>query len=175
MKKKDTKFTIGVILIAIVVIIIAAVLIKNKKGFKYGEANNSAIENSSEEYVQYTDDGTKVNISKQLSAEKDFNGFKFSNIQLSARDGQTYFVATVTNTTDKDSADPIEVDLIFYTDKGEEVSTMYAIIGPVKSKESVTLTAQHMFDFTNAYDVKIISHKTATKSEANTVENQTNE
>ena len=32
MKKKDTKFTIGVILIAIVVIIIAAVLIKNKKG-----------------------------------------------------------------------------------------------------------------------------------------------
>ena len=51
---------------------------------------------------------------------------------------------------------------------------MYAIIGPVKSKQSETLSAQQMFDFTNAYDVKIIAHKTATESETNTVENQTN-
>lgn len=167
--RKNKNIIKFLILIAIIVIIVV-IVINNRNGnsHKNDFASNT---NTTENNINYKelDDGTRVNISPKLNEEKIYNGLKFSNISLFSKDGITNIIADVTNTQSVDLPDYTNVDITFYDENGEKLESVMGIIMPLKASETTQLKASLMFDYSNAYDLKITEH-----SEENLTENSTN-
>ena len=112
------------------------------------------IEEKVEEYVERLEDGTKLNTIDKLNSEKNVQGLKITNTQLTTKDGRTVLLADVTNNTGKD----MEVTLIDITLKdaeGNEIVTVGGILSPMKAGETIQLTNGMTLDYANAYDFEI--------------------
>lgn len=168
------KFLIPIVIVVIIVIIVI-IVINNKKG---SSPKNDITNNTNNKNVYYKelDDGTKVNISPKLNEEKIYNGLKFSTFSLFSKDGITYLIAEVTNIQSKDIPNYTNIDITFYDDNGKKLESVMGVIIPLKASESTQLKTSLMFDYSNAYDLKITEHSTknsAENSARNSAENLT--
>lgn len=142
------------ILLAIVVIIIAIVMVKSNNSSKEDNQEAEKIELSDIDYV-VTDDGTKVNNSETLKSEKNLNGLKISNIQLTTDpDGKTTLLADVENTTS--SATTTKFVKISILDKsGTVLAEVDGMIVALEAGETTQLNVGTSADYANAYDFEI--------------------
>lgn len=150
MKKKEKKMLIILIIVAIAIIAILWFIARGGKESKQEETNQVK-----EEFVQVQEDGTKVNISNKLKEEKELDGLKIGNIQLTEKDGQLTLLANVTNTTSQD-VDAFFIDIILYDKEENEIDTILGLVSPVKAGQTVELKAGITEDYANAYDFKVV-------------------
>lgn len=144
-KEKQLIITIFAIVASIAVIYMVAKII-NKN------AENKKDENViTEQYVQNLTDGTRINTSTKLNEEKNFQGLKITNIQLTKRNGKTELIADVENNTTKDTQAML-VDVILYNKEGKQIATMGGRISPIKKGEKKQFSTVSVLDYTEAYN-----------------------
>ena len=166
-KEKGKNLFLKIVLIAIIVGIIVFIImniVKIKKS-KEGVGQNNQKQNSEsqqveenavkEEFVQQTDDGTKVNVGSKITDDKDVNGLKFTNVQLTEKNNQATLLADVENATGKDIKDYTNLGITFLTKDGQEIITIKGILPPLKSGDKTQFNTGLTQDVANAYDIKI--------------------
>lgn len=163
-KEKGKNLFLKIVLIAIIVGIIVFIIMnivksKNSKegvGQNYQSESQQVEENAvKEEFVQLTDDGMKVNVGSKITDDKEVNGLKFTNVQLTEKDNQSTLLADVENATGKELKDYTNLDITFLTKDGQEIVTIKGILTPLKSGEKTQLNAGLTQDVANAYDIRI--------------------
>jgi regulatory protein YycI of two-component signal transduction system YycFG len=162
--EKEKNLFLKIVLIVIIVGIIVFIImniVKSKKS-KEGVGQNQNGESQQveenavkEEFVQQTDDGMKVNVGSKITDDKEVNGLKFTNVQLTEKDNQSTLLADVENATGKELKDYTNLDITFLTKDGQEIVTIKGILTPLKSGEKTQLNAGLTQDVANAYDIKI--------------------
>ena len=161
MKKKERRNLLILIIVAIVIIAILTGIRNSKNSVKNegenGTGNN--IENRTEnievgEYEQLLEDGTKLNTSEELKKEKEIEGIKITNIQLTEQGGQTVLLADVTNSTEAET-DVIGINIIVLDKEGNEIGRIPGAVSPLKPGESKQLNAGITEDYANAYDFRV--------------------
>ena len=129
---------------------------KNKKEENNNENVNTETENNvTEEFVQVLEDGTKLNTSTKLNETKQVGIYKFENIRVTEKDGQSLILADVTNTS-KNETDAKIVDIKLLDKDGKEIVTIGGIISPLKSGETKQFNSSMSLDYANIYDFEII-------------------
>lgn len=166
-KEKEKNLFLKIVLIAIIVGIIVFIImnIVKSKNSKEGVGQNNQKQNSEsqqveenavkEEFVQQTDDGTKVNVGSKITDDKDVNGLKFTNVQLTEKNNQSTLLADVENATGKNLTDYTNLDITFLTKDGQEIITVKGILPPLKSGDKTQFNTGLTQDVANAYDIKI--------------------
>lgn len=166
-KEKEKDLFLKIVLIAIIVGIIVFIIInivksKNSEegvGQNYQNQNGESqqVEENAvkEEFVQQTDDGTKVNVGSKITDDKDVNGLKFTNVQLTEKNNQSTLLADVENATGKNLTDYTNLDITFLTKDGQEIITVKGILPPLKSGDKTQFNTGLTQDVANAYDIKI--------------------
>lgn len=150
MKSNEKKMIL--ILILIVIILLSIIWFFTRKKEEIINENENQIV---EEFVQVQENGAKVNISNKLKEEKELDGLKIGDIQLTEMNGQLLLLANVTNTTSIDR-DAFYVNIILYNKEGQEIGTILGVISSVKANETVQLKAGITEDYANAYDFKVV-------------------
>ena len=165
--EKGKNLFLKIVLIAIIVGIIVFIImnIVKIKNSKEGVGQNNQKQNSEsqqveenvvkEEFVQQTDDGTKVNVGSKITDDKDVNGLKFTNVQLTEKNNQSTLLADVENVTGKDIKDYTNLGITFLTKDGQEIITIKGILPPLKSGDKTQFNTGLTQDVANAYDIKI--------------------
>ena len=155
------KIILGLIIVGIIVFIIMSIVKSNKAkkdaaNAAQGQGSQQVEENVvKEEFVQQTDDGTKVNVGSKITEDKEVGGLKFTNVQLTEKDNQSTLLADVQNATGRDITDYTNLDITFLTQDGQEIITIKGILAPIKAGETTQLNAGLTQDVANAYDLKI--------------------
>lgn len=149
--KKYNKI-IYIILLIIILIIILFIVKQNRKD---NNVNTIEQEANQGQLVQELEDKTKLNISTKLNEEKEIDGLKFTNIQLTQQNKQTILLADVTNISENATELKL-VDIVFLDREGNEVITVGGIISPLESGEKTQFNTSMTLDYTNVYDFKII-------------------
>ena len=171
MNKEKRFLTLIKILIFIVIVVVIGIIVINKK--KDEPLHNEVVNNTNTNtnkidnniYYKELDDGTKVNISPKLNEEKMYNGLKFYNFSLFSKDGMTYLIADVINTQSLDLSDYTNIDITFYDGNNNKLESVNGVIIPLKASESTQLKVSLMFDYSNAYDLKITEHSARNSTE----------
>lgn len=141
-----------IILLILIIIVAAIIFIANKKT---NNNENKLEENNTEGFVQMLDNGIKLNISTKLNQEKEINGLKFKNIQLTEQNGQSVLLADVINTNEK-ATELTLVDIELLDKAGNEIITIGGIISPLQPGATTQFNTGVALDCTNVYDFKII-------------------
>ena len=156
------KILLGLVIIGIIIFIIINI-VKNRE-IKGNTSKNVETEVNQqqeeenkveEEFVQHTEDGTKVNVGSKITDDREVDGLKFTNIQLTEKNNQSTLLADVENATGKNISDYTNLDITFLTKDGQEIITIKGILAPLKSGEKTQLNAGLTQDVANAYDIKI--------------------
>lgn len=163
-KEKRNNLFLKIVLIAIIIgitVFIIMNIVKIKK-YKEGIGKNQNSESQQveenavkEEFVQKTEDGTKVNVGSKITEDKDVDGLKFTNIQLTEKNNQSTLLADVENDTGKDLTDYTNLYVTFLTKDGQEIITIKGILLPLKSGDKTQFNTGLSQDVANAYDIKI--------------------
>ena len=152
MKKKEKQMILILILVAIVIIAIVYALTRPNGGEENPNVQKPSVK---EEFVQQQQDGTKVNVSNKLKEEKEVDGLKIGNIQLTEKNGQSVLLATVTNSGSKNT-EAFLVDIILYDKTGNQIAKIPGVVSGTKVGEVVELRVGITEDYANAYDFKIV-------------------
>lgn len=154
MKSNEKKMIL--VLLIILFIVIGIRIFSGKKNSNNVNENNNNVQTSQKEekYVEYLDDGTKVNTSKALSKERKLGDLKITNITLSNQNGQTVLLADVENTGKSNSEQKL-VSVTILDKDGNQLITLKGLIIALKSGEKTQLNIGVTSDFSNAYDFKI--------------------
>ncbi len=162
--KKNEKLLIAVlVIITLVVIIFAATRSKDN-------SNENALSNAGttvtggdvenleepvvEKYVSTSEDGTKVNTSEALKANKVVNGVEFSDIQLTQKSGETMLTATVKNTGSA-AVEMFAVDITLIDDAGQDIVTVGGLVAPMEAGATSTFETSMTLDYANSYDFRV--------------------
>ena len=162
--KKNEKLLIAVlVIITLVVIIFAATRSKDN-------SNENALSNAGttvtggdvenleepvvEKYVSTSEDGTKVNTSEALKANKVVNGVEFSDIQLTQKSGETMLTATVKN-TGSSASEMFAVDITLIDDAGQDIVTIGGLVAPMEAGATSTFETSMTLDYANSYDFRV--------------------
>ena len=152
MKRKEKRMILILLVVLIIAIVIFAI---SKNSNKNKENENTAEENNTtEEFVQVLEDGTKLNTSEQLSKTKQVGNYKFENMQLTEQGSQTVLLADVTN-TGSTATDIQLVDVTLLDKEGKEIITIGGIIAPLQPGASTQFNSSMTLDYANTYDFKI--------------------
>ncbi len=153
MKSNEKKFIL--VLLIILAVVVGIKIFNNKKNTNNTMENNNVQTSQKEEkYVEYLDDGTKVNTSKALSKERKLGDLKITNITLSNQNGQTRLLADVKNTGKSNSEQKL-VSVTILDKDGKQLITLKGLIVALKPGEETQLNIGVTSDFSNAYDFKI--------------------
>ena len=157
------KVLLSVIIAGIIVFIIINI-VKNKKpkeslseNYQNQNGESQQVEENvvKEEFVQQIEDGTKVNVGSKITEDREVEGLRFTNIQLTEKDNQSTLLADVENDTEKDISDYTNLDITFLTKDGQEIITVKGILVPLKAGEKTQLNTSLLQDVANAYDMII--------------------
>ncbi len=146
-----------VILLVLILIVIGVLAIG-----KYISVNNNKNSESQTtstkvgENEKMLSDGTKINTSLALNADKKFDKYTIKNIRLTEKDNMTRLLATVSNNTENENLESKLVDVILLDKDGNEIRKIGGIIASLKAGESTQLNVNITADLTNAYDFKIV-------------------
>ena len=160
MKGKEI-MVVSIIIIILLIIIIVGV----NKGKEKEEINNIGTENINEnqgteekeelgEFETETVDGTKVNISEELSETKELEGLEISNIKLIEKENLSVLTADVKNPTNETLGE-YDVNITIIDKEGNEIITIAGYIDKVEAGKTVELNTSVTADVADAYDFKI--------------------
>ena len=149
--KKNKKIYL-IILIAITIIVLIVFFATR------GKKENNVIQNteneSTEEFVQIQEDGSKINISPKLKENKTIEGLEITNIKLTEQNGQTVLVADVTNLTQSDKG-VIGINIVILDKSGKEIGKIPGVITSLQVGETKQLNIGITEDYSNAYDFRV--------------------
>lgn len=142
-----------IFLVIFIIIISGTFYYKINKGKSINNIDTE-IDNNTEEYIQKSADGSKINISKELNKNKTIDELEINNITLKEKNGITTLLADVNNTTDsKIKQKKIKIEIL---DKNKSVITeLIGIIDAIEPKGTVQLNMSITADVANAYDFKV--------------------
>ena len=146
MKSNEKKM----ILILIIITIIAGIIfIKSKK-----TENKEQQRTQKQKYIQEYEDGTKQSISSKLNETKKVGELEISGIQIIEIDGTATLTANVKNTSSSTKTEfPLTIKLL--NKSGEEIETLGAYVGTIKSGETRGINASINMDISEIYDISI--------------------
>ncbi len=156
--KKNEKMLIAVLVIITLIVIIFAATRKDSKenpenpGTVTIDKTNEVI--VEEKYVTTSEDGTKVNTSEALKANKVVNGVEFSNIGLTQKNGETILTATVKN-TGSSASEMFAVDITLIDDAGQDIVTIGGLVAPMEAGATSTFETSMTLDYANSYDFRV--------------------
>lgn len=155
MKVKELIIVALIIILLLIVIIIATNA--NKESNENIQTPEAGIveENKVEEFVKVQLDGSKVNISEELSKTKIIEGLEISNIRLIENNNVSQVLAEVKNPTNGPLGD-FSIDIIILDKEGNEITRIGGYIDRVEAGDTVELNSSATSDFANAYNLKII-------------------
>lgn len=162
--KNEEKILIAVLVIITVIVVIFAVnRSKNSSNdnpvvnagpvVTDGEKENLE-EPDVEKYVQVGADGSKVNTSEALKANKVVNNIEFSDIQLSQRDGETLLTAVLKN-TGSTANELFSVNVTLLDDAGQDIVAVEGVVPPMEAGTTKQFEVSMTLDYANAYDFKV--------------------
>ena len=154
--KSNEKILIAILVIITICVVIFAVN-RGKKNDVAGDnlgATNTVQKEEEEKFVQVTEDGTKVNTSEKLAEKKVVNNIEFTDIQLTANDGETVLIAAVKNTGDA-KTEMFAVNITLLDEKGGEIKTIPGLVAPLEPGATSQFSSSTTLDYANAYDFKI--------------------
>ena len=99
-------------------------------------------------------DGTKVNTSEALKANKVVNGVEFSDIQLTQKSGETMITATVKNTGSA-AVEMFAVDVTLIDDAGQDIVTVGGLVAPMEAGATASFETSMTLDYANSYDFRV--------------------
>lgn len=150
--KSNEKILITILVIITLCLVIFAV---NRGKSKDVEGNVKGSTNDvMKEYVQMTEDGTKVNTSEKLGEKKTVNNIEFTDIQLTENDGETLLIATVRNTGSV-KTEMFAVSITLLDENGKEIKTIPGLVAPLEPGATSKFSSSTTLDFVNAYDFKV--------------------
>lgn len=160
MKKKEKLLIAVLVLITVVVIVFAAT--RNKENTQGDVLSNAGVSDNvenlqepvEEKYVTTSEDGTKVNTSEALKANKVVNGVEFSDIQLTQKSGETVLTATVKNTGSA-ATEMFAVDITLIDDAGQDIVTVGGLVAPMEAGATSTFETSMTLDYANSYDFRV--------------------
>lgn len=164
MKKGEKKFILWLIVISVIIIVLVMFFTKkdeNGKRVISAPGQQKTTQQSQQplgEFEQRTQEGYKINVSSQLNQEKEYKGFKISNISLTENGGETVLLADVENVSGRNIEDFTTIDIKFVNKDGEEIGTITGLITPLEAEGSTQLNASVTADYTNAFDFEISEH-----------------
>ena len=150
MKKSGIKIFIILLILGVLILGVIYFIIKNNVHTDTIEQNQT-----SEEFVQILDDGTKLNTSTKLNENKNINGLQIGNIQLKREDNKTTLLADIENVTDK-TINEKYLDIILIDKEAKILTTIPAITVKLEPGEKTQLNIGTQLDYVNAYDFRII-------------------
>ncbi len=155
MKVKELIIVALIIILLLIVIIIATNA--NKESNENIQTPEAGIveENKVEEFVKVQLDGSKVNISEELSKTKIIEGLEISNIRLIENNNVSQVLAEVKNPTNGPLGD-FSIGIIILDKEGNEITRIGGYIDRVEAGDTVELNSSATSDFANAYNLKII-------------------
>lgn len=144
---------IAVIVVIMLGIIIACQFAKREPEETVTKPEKSSIEEK-EEYVMNLEDGSKLNVSKEMQNPKKLNNLEISNIQLKEIGGITTLLADIVNKGKDDTEEKmIKVEIL---DKDDNViTTIEGPIDSIKAGGKVQLNFSVTGDVSNAHDFRI--------------------
>ena len=159
--KKNEKILIAVL---IIIAILAIVFVVNKNNSEKQvqmaqEQPNTETQQTNTtvpvlENVKNLGNGTSLNTSSQLNKEKEYNGIKISDIQLTLKGNKTELLINAKNTTD--TATEFQMLKLKFIDKdGNELQTIGCAIKSLEPGEITQTSATASSNFINAYDFTI--------------------
>ena len=122
-----------------------------KRGKEQEEPQN---DQNKEEFVQVLDDGTRLNTSTKLQETKKVEGLEISDFQVTAKNGATELLGTVTNTSST-AGGGFLANLKIMDKQGQNIYTAQVYIKPLEPGESTPLISNASFDYANAYDFSV--------------------
>ncbi len=153
----------GITLIALVLIIVGVVLLvgillsfmsKKDKAPNNSQVGTDSVQQESNEFVYEMEDGSKLNVSKEMQKEKTVGNLKISNIQLKETNGITTLLADVENIGKEESQEKI-LQIQVIDKNGNEITTIRCPVDSVKSGEKVQLNTAITANIANAYDFRV--------------------
>ena len=147
--KKKQKSSIVIIVICMLLIIGFVIILINKKGNKNG--TSSATNNTNNIQVI---DGEKVNISPNITKDREIDGLKLTNIKLKTDKDTITYTANVKNESGKDFEGGKFI-LRFKDSSNTQIAVLEAKVVKIKNGESDIIGASTTADIVNASDVKI--------------------
>lgn len=143
------------------IILLVAIIIAGFFGIKYftknaQEQDKTSVgqELSQEKYVKLFDDGVKLNTSAKLNEDRDFEGLKIKDVQLTYRNGVTNLLCNVENTSNN-NLKMQDVEISFLDENGDVIYKMAGIIEDINAGETKQFNSSVTADFSNAYDFTI--------------------
>ena len=157
MSKKEKRWIIILVAIAIIAIVFLVVKMSNKEETGEGGTpqNVSTNEAANEErYTEQLEDGTKLNTSEEFNSSKTYGELEIENVQYTSKDGLSVLLADVTNrgTTTHESE---VVKITILGEDGEEITEIRPVIGEIEPGETIKLNASITADIANAKDFRI--------------------
>jgi hypothetical protein len=156
--KKEVSDRAGILILAIVVILIAAVIsvikINNnisKENSKSNTNNTNGVSQTADNFI-ITEGTSKLNTSETVTADKKVGNILIQNskIEYEQIKGST-LTAKVTN--DSVAKENLRVKVTFIANDGSTVAETVALVGKVESNETKYINAGTTIDVTNAKDI----------------------
>lgn len=151
---------LAICMILLIIVVLAIIIVVNKLGKAKEEnvlvSDDGTTENQNvEEFVNNLENGGKINTSSKLNENREFEGLKIENIQLTYQNSQTQLLANVKNDTSTES-ELMMVEITLYDKDGNKIVSLDGIISPLKPGESTQLNIGSSLDYANAYDFEIV-------------------
>ena len=122
--------------------------VKNNLSYNVGEIDINNLENAKIE------NGLKINTSKKIKEEKEFNGIVFSNVELKSEKGESVFTALITNNTSK-KYENLFLKANFVDKKGNKLNEIIICVPDFNPNDSKSVTSTLTDDIINAYNYTI--------------------
>ena len=107
--------------------------------------------------IEWTEDGTKVNVSQNINKEKmSFGDIDFTDIKFEFSNGVTVFKTNVKNNSDKDYPMGMEVKIIFYDKDKNVITETYGLTNTLPAKGESNIDAQILSDCSYADSIDVI-------------------
>ena len=154
--RKSEKRMILILILILVIVIVAWIVIRNRNNETTRIGTGQTMQNGTSEnsYADVLEDGSKVNVSSKLKQDKEIEGLKITNIEVTEVENVTTLVATVKNeTSEKKGGYPVNIKVL--DDKGNEIITVGGYISEVEAGGEQKLDVTATFDFSSAYDIEI--------------------
>ena len=152
MKRNERKWIL--VLVAITVLLIIVLIVKNSKK-EVAKENTKQLGANTQEYVQVLEDGTKLNTSTKLKETKKLDNLEIGNIQLTNKNGQSVLLADVKNTGSMETQVML-INIVLLDENKAEIATVPGIISPLKVGESTQLNTSMQQDYTGIYDFRVV-------------------
>lgn len=157
---KNKNKILAICMILLIIVVLAIIIVVNKLGKAKEEnvlvSDDGTTENQNvEEFVNNLENGGKINTSSKLNENREFEGLKIENIQLTYQNSQTQLLANAKNDTSTES-ELMMVEITLYDKDGNKIVSLDGIISPLKPGESTQLNIGSSLDYANAYDLEIV-------------------